>query len=147
MRLLPPCGLTIALSQQEFLAKIDDWDRKIAQGIINADIKSRQGSKNLLVYLKCLRSSLGQIDSSKRWLTGYMEKGDVNQIQKYIKEMTPKVDELEQKFGDNPAVAKYCADIRDLFEKGHQAAANATRKEEIDKLKRKKHALISRATC
>ncbi len=47
----------------------------------------------------------------------------------------PKADALEAKYGDRPEVAKYCAELRAMFEAGTQAAGAAVRQAEIDTLK------------
>ncbi len=75
------------------------------------------------------------LEQSARWLKGYIEKGDSAQINKYTQEMMPKADALEAKYGARPEVAKYCAELRAMFEAGTQAAGAAVRQAEIDTLK------------
>ncbi len=75
------------------------------------------------------------LEQSARWLKGYIEKGDSAQINKYTQEMMPKTDAFEAKYGERPEVAKYCAELRAMFEAGTQAAGAAVRQKEIDEIK------------
>lgn len=80
-------------------------------------------------------TSQGQIESSARWLKGYIDKKDVNSILKYIKDMEPVMSELESKFGDDAAIAKFVAEMNTLLEQARAAAGDASRGEAIQAIK------------
>ncbi len=75
------------------------------------------------------------MESQARWLKGFIDKQDIGQIQKYVNEMPEFIEKLESKFGDDPKVVKFVAEMKALVETGRQAAGAATRKEDIEKLK------------
>lgn len=45
------------------------------------------------------------------------------------------INELETKFGDDKNVAKFVAEMKDLVEKGRASAGEATKKEDIQRIK------------
>ncbi len=51
-----------------------------------------------------------------------MDKGDVGQILKYCNDMKPRVEELESKFGDDPAVARFLAGIKKQLEEATEVS-------------------------
>ncbi len=85
--------------------------------------------------LELMHVCVGRLESSARWLKGFIDKKDIGQIQKYVNEMPEFITKLESKFGDDPKVAKFVAEMKALVEAGQQAAGGATRQKEIDELK------------
>lgn len=64
-----------------------------------------------------------------------MDKGNISQIQKSCEELPPLINDLESKYGDDKAVAKFVAEMKDLMEKARASAGDATKKEDIKRLK------------